>query len=120
MNLYLHLVRFNPEAVAGSDNIHHIGGTITCGISPVAALHHHRHTQTLKKRGVCRVKLKNEGFTKFGLLRICELNEFQSFTLQKLQRPFPVIMILRPARGIFSKSVTCAEEPASTRVRAAL
>jgi len=29
------------------------------------------------------VKLKNAGLTALGLVRICELNEFQSFTLVK-------------------------------------
>ena len=44
---------------------------------------------------------------------------FQSLRFVKLQRPFPVIIILRAGRGIFSRRVTRAPLPSRARVSAA-
>ena len=47
-------------------------------------------------------RLWNAGFKKFDLERMCPIKSFQDFTFVKLHLPFPVIIILRPGRGIFS------------------
>ena len=57
--------------------------------------------------------------TKFGLERMCPENSFQALTLVKLQRPLPLIIILRATRGIFSSTVTWAAAPERTNADAA-
>ncbi len=64
------------------------------------------------------VRLKNEGLRKLAFGCMCPLNSLHGLTLVKLHLPLPVIIILRPGRGIFSSTMTfpfpfCVSSPAA-------
>ena len=68
---------------------------------------------------LCGGKLRHAGRTNCAPLRMWAANASQSFRLVKLHRPLPVIIILRPARGIFSIKQIRASSPFRAAVDAA-
>ena len=67
-----------------------------------------KKSQTARLSNAARLEYIN-----FGLRRICARISSRLLSVVTLQRPLPVMRILRPQRPIFSRSTTCAPAPAA-------